>query len=168
MKQILLILWVAGIAAPRLAAAPNDAAFGRGPGGAQPGQQGSSEENARRMRQMQEQRMESLKETDPAAYEEQKKLMRRDEKINKIVGKSRAGELSEEEAVQTLFPLIKDRMRPEMDGMKDRIAQLEKLAASLKKDDRDHDAFIRRRVLEMLGKSRPEPDAMMGVFVRPQ
>lgn len=114
----------------------------------------------RQMQQTMKANIEQLKTTNPEAYQEQKEAADREETISKILSKFRDGNLTEEEAKKQLHPLVKKEVAPQLQGVDEQIASLEKKLAFWKKVRADPDVLVRQEVEYRLGTRKPEPGPM--------
>jgi hypothetical protein len=115
------------------------------------------------MRKLQEQELEQLKQTSPQLYQERKVAIERQTKLQAILSDFQAGKLTAEQSESQLFPLMKAEMRPELEGLNEGIARIERQLAFLKKAKQDPNLLVRRRVGMMLGKQQPEPEELFGL-----
>lgn len=115
-----------------------------------------------RMRQEDEQRqqelLERLKKDNPQAYQQRKDSLDRQAKINAIVSSFQTGKISDAQAENQLYPLIKQEVEDYINNSEARIKVLEKQLANLQKAKDNPDFLIKKRINEMLGKSMPNPE----------
>lgn len=124
------------------------------------------QERSKRMqeeyRKQQEQELERLKQTAPQLYQERKQAMKRQDKMQAILTAFREGNLTDAQAEQQLFPLVKQETQGEVAGLNERIARLNKQLTFLKQAQQDPDLLVRKRIQLMLGKSTPNPEELFG------
>ena len=108
-------------------------------------------------REMREREMAALKEKDPQAYAERLEARKRQKMIDQIVAAARSRTLTEEQAENELSPLLKTLLQPQLNGLPERIARLEKRLILLKQFQKDPELLVRRRAQELLGERAPEP-----------
>ncbi|MBI4371255.1 MAG: hypothetical protein HY552_03040 [Elusimicrobia bacterium] len=101
------------------------------------------------------QNLESIKEGDPNAYNREKAALERQEQFEAILEDFRAGRLPVEKARTRLRPLMGEQLKGEIAALPERIAQLEKNLASLKRAREKPELFGEQRINELLGQSEP-------------
>lgn len=108
------------------------------------------------MREENERRLGQLQKSDPEEYRRQKEALGRQKESETVLERWRQGTLSEKQARRQLYPLVKEGLKPELEGLDKRIADLEKRLDFLKQVRKNPDLLVRRRIEEMLGKRPPE------------
>lgn len=114
-------------------------------------------EMKQQLQQNQEQFLQQLKKIDPEAYESMRAQSEQSKKIAKIVQAFHSKQLSEQEAINDLYPLIKKQLEELLKGIDFRIEMLEKQLAELKNSQNDPDQAIRKQIDRLLGKSSAYP-----------
>lgn len=102
--------------------------------------------------------LERLKEINPKLYEQRKKELGRQTKINAILKEFRQGKLSEAQLESQLFPLIKEELGPKISALDDRIKRLEKQLVFMRSAKQNPDVLIKERIDQLLGRSTDDAD----------
>jgi hypothetical protein len=113
-------------------------------------------------RKREAQELERLKETAPQLYEVRKNAIERQAKLQAILSDFQQSKLTTEQAESQLLPLVKADMRPELEGLNERISRLKQQLAFLEKAKQDPGLLVRRRVGMMLGKQQSGPEESLG------
>lgn len=106
--------------------------------------------------------LERLKKMDPKLHEQHQRDLQRQTKINAILQEFRQGKLTDTQSENQLFPLMKEELNLEINGLDDRIKRLEKQLAFMRSARQNPDVLIKKRIDQMLGKSTAGPDETMG------
>ncbi|MDE2425198.1 MAG: hypothetical protein KGO96_04740 [Elusimicrobia bacterium] len=129
------------------------------------------EEAQARKRAFQDQQklLSSLKKIDPAGYARAEASLKRQERIEDIRERFRAGKLPLKMARSSLLPLVAAELKPELTALPERIAKLRKELQFLEKAQKNPKLLARRRVDELLGQAQanaglapplPQPPAL--------
>lgn len=110
----------------------------------------------------QQEELERLKKMDPKLYEQRKKDLERQAKINAILKDFHQGKLTDEQSESQLYPLMKEELGLEISGLDARIKRLEKQLEFMRSAKRNPDVLIKKRIDQMLGKSIADPDEIIG------
>jgi len=113
------------------------------------------------MENRQEKELEMLKKTNPQLYQKKKNDIENKAKIKAIVASFREGKISSSQAESQLSPLVKQQMQDYIKSLDDRIARLQKKLDFYKKAKVNPDLLIKKRIDELLGKSKPSPEDFM-------
>ena len=105
--------------------------------------------------------LETLKKTNPQLYQKKKNDIENKAKIKAIVASFREGKISSSQAESQLSPLVKQQMQDYIKSLDDRIARLQKKLDFYKKAKVNPDLLIKKRIDELLGKSKPSPEDFM-------
>lgn len=110
----------------------------------------------------QQEELERLKKMDPRLYEQRQRDLQRQTKINAILKDFREGKLTDAQSEGQLFPLMKEELSLEINGLDDRIKRLEKQLAFMRSAKQNPDVLIKKRIDQMLGRSTAGPEEIMG------
>lgn len=102
--------------------------------------------------------LERLKEINPKLYEQRKKELGRQAKINAILKEFREGKLAGAQSESQLFPLIKEELGPKVSALDDRIKRLEKQLVFMRSAKQNPDVLIKERIDQLLGRSTDDAD----------
>jgi len=111
-------------------------------------------EALQRIRQQQQQELESLKKTNPKLYQQKKDALDRQKQINAIVINFRQGKISAAKAKNQLLPLLKQDVEDFMNRLDSQIKILEIRIAELKKVKINPDSLLQERLNQLLGQSK--------------
>lgn len=99
-----------------------------------------------------------LKEVNPKLYEQRKKELERQAKINAILKDFHQGKLTDEQSESQLFPLVKEELGPKISALDVRISWLEKQLAFTRSAKQNPDVLIKERIEQLLGRSMADAD----------
>lgn len=114
--------------------------------------------------QAQQEALERLQEKDPQAYQRQKAVLDRQNKIQEIVGLYFEGKFPLVEAKAALSPLVKQQMQEEhvFNNLEARIQRLEEKLDFLRKAKDQPELLVEERVNQVLGKPTSGLSAVEG------
>lgn len=110
----------------------------------------------------QQEELERLKNIDPKLYEQRKKDLERQAKINAILNDFHQGKLTDGQSESQLFPLVKEELDLEIRGLGDKIKRLEKQLVFMRSAKQNPDVLIKKRIGQMMGRPITDPDEGMG------
>lgn len=113
------------------------------------------------MEKRQQQELERLKETDPQAYQERRASLDRQAQIQALIASFQAGKISLSQAESQLYPLVEEDMQVYINNLGVMIQRQEKQLEFLKEVRSDPQQLIKKRIDELLGKSRPNPEDLL-------